>query len=238
MVLILQLKIAVCDDEKIICEDIQKKLINIKSDYLIDSFNTSNDILLNALKYDIIFLDIEMPEIDGLSIAKELRQRSYKGYIVFLSSHTEFVMEAFKVKAFRFLEKPIDINMLNEAISEAEKEIYENKHIIVKGYGTEILIDISEILYIKADGNKTLIVSKEKVIETNETLKQWIEELGDENFCQIHRAYIVSLKHVKEINYDRITLDYSNIEIPVSRRRLAKFKMNFYSYIGQNAKIM
>ena len=88
MVLILQLKIAVCDDEKIICEDIQKKLINIKSDYLIDSFNTSNDILLNALKYDIIFLDIEMPEIDGLSIAKELRQRSYKGYIVFLTSHT------------------------------------------------------------------------------------------------------------------------------------------------------
>ena len=55
MVLILQLKIAVCDDEKIICEDIQKKLINIKSDYLIDSFNTSNDILLNALKYDIIY---------------------------------------------------------------------------------------------------------------------------------------------------------------------------------------
>lgn len=232
----MQLNVAVCDDETIICEDTKRKIVEIKPDYVIDIYNKGLGILSAGKKYDMIFLDIEMPERNGMSIAKELREHGYQGYIIFLTSHTEFMPDAFRVKAFRFLGKPIDVEELKETLSEAEKEIFDKRQMVITDYGAEILVNIPDILYVEAKKNKTAIYTIDERIETNHTLRHWIKELGEIYFCQVHKSYLVSLRHIKRVDADSITLHYADAVIPVSRRRVAYVRKAFFTYVKENAK--
>ena len=123
----MKLKVAICEDDHVLGDDIKRRILEIKPDYEIDIYSIGESEIEN-IGYDIVFLDIEMPGRDGLSIAKELREKQYGGHIVFLTSHTEFMPEAFKVKAFRFLTKPIKPNDLLETLSECEREIFLEQH--------------------------------------------------------------------------------------------------------------
>ena len=232
----MQLKVAVCEDDPIICEDIRKKILEIRPDYVIDTYSTGEGLLLERKKYDIVFLDIEMPGKDGMCVARELRERKYSGHIVFLTSHTEFMPEAFKVKAFRFLDKPVKIENLKETLEESQKEIFLDKKLIVTDYGTEILMSLSEILYVEARKNKTIIHTINDRLETNFTLKYWLQQLGTDEFFQVHKSYIVSLRHVKRFDGNGLCLYFSDVKVPVSRRNVSLVKKAFFDYIRTNAK--
>lgn len=234
----MQLKVAICEDDKMISEDTQRRILEIRSDYVIDTYSTGEELLLTDKGYDIVFLDIEMPGKDGMSVAKELREKKYCGHIIFLTSHTEFMPEAFKVKAFRFLEKPIKMEELDETLAESEKEIFMDKKLIVTDYGAEILINISDILYVEAQKNKTLIYTFDDELETNFTLKYWMQELGDVDFFKVHKSYIVSLRHIKAFDVDCVILHGLGVRIPVSRRNTSFVKKAFFDYVRANAKYM
>lgn len=234
----MQLKVAICEDDAIICEDTQRRILELRPDYAIDTYHTGEEILLTDKVYDIVFLDIEMPGKDGMCIAKELRKKKYSGHIIFLTSHTEFMPEAFKVKAFRFLEKPIEMQELDETLVESEKEIFMDKKLIVTDNGSEILINISDILYIEAQKNRTIIYTLNEVLETNCTLKYWIQELGTVEFFRVHKSYIVSLRYIKMFDVDYVTLHGSGVKVPVSRRNVSLVKKAFFDYVKANAKYM
>ena len=116
-------KIAVCDDEQIFGDDVVKKLKEQSEHCEISEYISGEELLNSSMEFDMIFLDIEMTGINGINAAFTLRERGYDGMIIFLTSHTEFMPDAFKVKAFRFLDKPLDSEKFNEAFSEAKKEI-------------------------------------------------------------------------------------------------------------------
>lgn len=232
----MQLKVAICEDDTILCEDAKQRISKIRPDYLIDTYFTGDELLLTDARYDIVFLDIEMPGRDGMCIAKELRAKKYSGHIIFLTSHTEFMPEAFKVKAFRFLDKPIKVEDLEETLVEAEKEIYQDKKLIITDYGVERLINVSDILYIEVQKNKTLIYTIYEVLETNYTLKYWVRELGTKDFFQVHKSYIVSLRNIKEFDVDCVRLHGTEASVPVSRRNVSSVKKVFFDYVRANAK--
>lgn len=232
----MQLKVAICEDDTILCEHAKQRILEIRPDYLIDTYFTGDELLLTDARYDIVFLDIEMPGRDGMCIAKELRAKKYSGHIIFLTSHTEFMPEAFKVKAFRFLDKPIKVEDLEETLVESEKEIYQDKKLIIADYGVERLINVSDILYIEVQKNKTLIHTIYEVLETNYTLKYWVRELGTKDFFQVHKSYIVSLRNIKEFNVDCVRLRGTEVSVPVSRRNVSSVKKAFFDYVRANAK--
>jgi len=234
----MQFHMAICDDEKIIREDIYNKIMDIHSDCKIDVYHASSELLENPSQYDMIFLDIEMPGMNGVDVSYILREKGYKGFIVFLTSHAEYMKEAFRVKAFRFLSKPADYNELKEAIHEAEKEILKNKQMVVADYGAEFMINLSDIYYIKSNKNKTIVRLKDNTLEVNKTLKQWLDELGTTEFYQIHKSYVVAFRHIKKIEPDVIILADLDEEIPIARRSMTKVKKAFYSYIRENARWM
>ncbi len=117
------MKIAICDDEQIFRDTLYKKLVKYNKTFEIKEFRTGRELIDSRIKFDIIFLDIEMPELNGMDTAKKLRKLSVGSIIIFLTSHIECIQDAFKVKAFRFLSKPVQEDALNEALEEAEKEI-------------------------------------------------------------------------------------------------------------------
>lgn len=237
-VIFMNLKVAICDDENIICNEIKLELKKLKPNHEIDIY-TSGQALLNSNKiYDLIFLDIEMPEINGMQIAGFLRKKHNGEFIIFLTSHIEFMPNAFKVKAFRFLNKPIDIEKFEEAVLEAEKEILNNEKVTVTIQGRTFLVNQKDILYFEAFGDGTYIHTKKTVIESNKPLKCWVQKMGDEHFYQVHKSYFVALRYVKSINASEIELHYLNQLIPISRRKLSPFKKAFFDYIRKNARYM
>lgn len=233
----MQLRIAVCDDEKIMCDDLSLKIIKINPDDRVDTYDGGCAILKDPFRYDLLFMDIDMPDINGMDISRQLREKGYKGLIVFLTSHTEFMKDAFKVKAFRFLTKPVDVDELEETLRDARREL-SNEKVMLMDNGAETIIDLSEIYYIKSNRNKTFVRLSDNVLEVNKTLGQWLDELDTTQFCQVHKSYIVSLAHIEKIDMDTVVLSDINEEIPLSRRSAHKVKEALCSYVEKNARWM
>lgn len=234
----MKLLIAICDDEGIFCEDAKEKILKLHADYEIEMFHSGAELLEAKKNYDIIFLDIEMPGENGMEIAKKIRTKNLRGEIVFLTSHTEFMPEAFKVKAFRFLEKPIEIEELKETLEEAEKELLENKKLIVDSFGEELLIDVRDIIYIQSEKKITKLYALSRVIETDYSLKYWMEKLEDCDFCKVHKSFLISLRYVDKFEPDEIQLKNTGACIPLSRRNYVMFKDIYFDYVSKHARVM
>lgn len=233
-------KIAVCDDEQIFVEDIVSKLQNREKQYQITCFCSGDELLGSSMDFDIIFLDIEMPGINGVETAFKLREMNYDGIIIFLTSHTEFMPEAFKVKAFRFLDKPIDSEKFDEALSEAEKEILNTEHILIEDKSKSVYLKLTDIVYIEAYGDGTFIYDKNKnIYNTNKPLKYWKEKIGTDHFFQIHKSIIVSFLFISGITKaGTVCMNNCSRELPVSRRNYSEFKSLFMDYIKKHARFM
>lgn len=231
----MNLKVAICDDEKVIADDIEKKLLQYKPDYTVDVYLSGEKLLTAGKEYDLIFLDIEMPEMRGMDVAKELRNREYDGNLVFLTSHTEFMPEAFKVKAFRFLQKPIQDSDFEETLNESEKEIINHKKILIHTVEGTKLLSIRDIIYFETVRNYTYIYTKQGEIETRKTLREWMDIVGNEHFYQTHKSYAVALRYIETISSDGIIMKYSNGKIPVSRRKMKEMKDAFFIYVKKYA---
>lgn len=234
----MQLKIAICDDEEIICNKIREQLKLINSSFDITIFNSGEQLLDSKNTFDLILLDIEMTGLSGIKTAELIRKRKNNEFIIFLTSHSEFMPEAFKVKAFRFLCKPLEMDKFNEAICEVEKEILNNKRIAINEKGNVEFINIQDIIYIEAYGDGTYIYTKNDVLESNRQLKYWMSELGTEHFFQTHRAYIVALRYIKKLNNNEIKMNYISHLVPISRRNHAALKDTLFAYIKKYARFI
>lgn len=234
----MHLRIAICDDEPILCRELKEKIEKLDSGHDIDVFHSGQRLFRCVETYDIIFLDIEMPEEDGMETAEKLRAQNCKSYLVFLTSHGEYMPEAFKVKAFRFLTKPIDEGHLKEALSGVKKELADTKQIIVSNFGREIVVDVKDIVYICADRKSTRVHMVKQEIETGNPLKYWISELGCIDFCQTHKSYLVSLRHIRQVMPEGVLLKNADEIIPLSRRKYSAVKNAFFRYIEEHAGIM
>lgn len=196
----MKLNVAICDDEKIISKMIYSKLIDLRSEYSVDIYESGRCLLDSEKIYDLIFLDIEMPGIDGMKTAEQLRANSSGEFIIFLSNHTEFMPDAFKVKAFRFLSKPINDKDFIDAVLQAEKEILINEKISFSEKGCTMLIKIDDIVCVEAFGDGTFIHTVNEVIESIKSLKYWINQRSvPMKKTQFFKTSIFSYSSLKEV---------------------------------------
>ncbi|MDY5990905.1 MAG: LytTR family DNA-binding domain-containing protein, partial [Oscillospiraceae bacterium] len=115
------MKIAVCEDEKNIAEKLAEYINDfMKSTYFefsIDIFLTGEHFLRSSEYYDLLFLDCELPDINGLTLAKELRERDIETEIIFVTAYDAYVYDSFEVRPFRYLLKPIDENTISKVLA-------------------------------------------------------------------------------------------------------------------------
>lgn len=234
-------KIAVCDDEQIFIDDVTAKLKAQSEQCEISEYVSGEELLNSQLEFNIIFLDIEMTGINGINAAFALRERKYDGMIIFLTSHTEFMPDAFKVKAFRFLDKPLDNEKFNEAFSEVKKEILNTEHILLSDRsGKTVYLKLTDIVYLEAYGDGTYIYGKTgKVYDTDKPLKYWKEQIGSEHFYQIHKSFIVSYLYVSDIlKSGQVVVKGTAQVLDISRRNVVPFRNGFFDYIRKYARVM
>ena len=233
------MRIAICDDEEIYRVELKtildKLLANI--DYDIDTFEDGR-ILCEAFSkepYDLVFLDIEMPAVDGITLAKKIRSKSENVFIVFLTSHIEYALEGYEVNALRYLTKPVDTDKLREVLKYVLDKQGSNSHqIIIKEDGEDILIDINDVIYMESMNQNVRIVTSrgEHIIRYN--IGDFEEELKDDGFFRIHRGYLISLSKVKKLAKNDVVMD-GDVTLPVSRSNVKPLKDAFYSYVEGTA---
>lgn len=165
----------------------------------------------------VLFLDIEMPDINGVEIAKMLDRNQVK--VVFVTAFSNYALEGFEVQAVDYLLKPVNFNRFLKACLKV-KEQFEPKvnetpdFIFVKdGYQLK-KISLSEIAYIKSDANLLNIYTVSERVVTRMTMTRIIESLPNDQFFRVHKSFIVNLKRVEKIDQQFIYM--TDVEIPIS----------------------
>ena len=232
------MRIAICDDEeryRIELKTTLEKLL-INADYNIDTFDDGNKLSAAFAEspYDIVFLDIEMPAVDGITLAKRIRARSENVFIVFLTSHIEYALEGYEVNALRYLTKPVDIIKLKEVIKYVQDKRGNSKQIIIKEDGEELLIDIASIIYMESENQNVRIVTTDGEHTIRYNIGDFEEKLKHDGFFRIHRGYLISLSKIKSFSKGDVLMEDGTM-LPVSRSNQKALKEALYSFVEESA---
>lgn len=229
------LKIAICDDENIerktIVHMIDKSLKRSNKCYKIFEFSNGEELMSSIEDFDMYFLDIKMDRLTGIETAKKIRLINEKSVIIFITGLKDYVFDAFDVKAFHYILKPVNEEKFKKILYSALPQFdKKDKFIITKTIRQSTKILLKDIMYIESKQRKLQVHTIYDVIEYYHKLSDIEQELYGNNFFRCHKSYIVNLKHVRSYDNTFITLTNSE-KIHVSKYRLADFAKAFMYYL-------
>lgn len=230
--------IAVVDDEEncaaLIKQNIIKYLNREGIEKNVEAFGSSKQLLFalgGNKRYQIYFLDIELPDMDGLALAEEIINKNVESYIIFITSHFEVVLDAFKVRAFRFIPK----EMLEEKIPEALGAVMKELSIQAEEYyiiNTELRFEkifYRDIIYIFRDGKNAVFVTKGGRKHERKSLRQVYANLSPKDFVFIEKGYIINILHVVGLMGNVLEME-DQISLKVSQSRLKEVKEKIHTF--------
>jgi DNA-binding LytR/AlgR family response regulator len=235
------MKIAICDDELNMCERICVliKEQNVNCD--IDIYYSGEALLAAGNKYDIYFLDVKMQGISGMQAAKHLRENVSEGsVIIFITAFKDYMSEAFDVKAFHFLLKPVTADKFATVFARAMDEYhritrYADKHIIIKIDNSHHKLRIRDIHYIESRDKKAVFYTKQGMIEAKIKIKE-LEKMLEREFFRCHRCYLVNLMYVTRYSTSVIWLTNGE-EVLLAEKNFNDFVKAFMRF-GRDDKIV
>ena len=215
------MKILVVDDEKLASTRVTR-ILNELGYTDITTFNESEKALeeIAHTKYDMAFLDIQMPNITGIELANKILEYEPKTFIVFQTAYDEYAIEAFKVGGVDYILKPTTTENIQGAIDKVQKYLQTSfeksgKKLIGKRGNKIYLIDLDDIYYIKADLDEIIIKIEEADVYVKKKIGQMAELLSGKNFFRIHRSIIVNvdkIKSMQSIEQSKLQISFSNID--------------------------
>ena len=241
----MSISILIVDDEELARERI-KKLLHENDDYRIcaEAENGAEALMMvERHQPELVLLDISMPVMDGLEVAKHLSGMDSPPAVIFTTAYGEYALEAFSTKATGYLMKPIRQEQLLQSLAQARSlnrvqrtEILEKtsetggqrKHICARMRGNLELIPIEDVYYFQADQKYVTVKYKKGEVIIEESLKSLENDLND-RFIRIHRNALVSKSRITgltktDIGRVRVTIDKITDELEVSRRHVAEIR--------------
>lgn len=234
------MRIAVCDDEKFYREKItallQKYLSGHQLDSVIDIFCSGEEFLSqssNAVKYDIVFMDINMEQTDGIETAMRIRAFQSNTYIVFVTAFIKYALDGYKVNAVRYIMK----DTLDAAISECMDAILQKmqlRQISFSFIEGEKKLYTDNLLYVESKKHKSVFYYQEEQLtkyQIYEKLDDIEKVLNGAGFLRIHKSYLVNMRHIRKISNYIAELSTGE-ELPIPRIRYQAAKQKFVEYKG------
>lgn len=231
------MRILICDDDCMIAEQI-KHFINsyFKSVHLkcpeIVIFADGASLLADQGEKDILFLDIEMPGMNGIYVGNELKQRGSKTIIFVVTSYSEYLDDAMRFHVFRYLSKPLDkqrfyrnmkdaIDLYNTVSTKVAIETKQDIH----------TIPVSSIAMVEAVGRKVTIYTAHGSYESVHKLQYWLEKLPSNIFFLTHRSFIVNFEYITNFDHTLIHLNDIGKTAYLTKRKYSAFKEAYFLYL-------
>lgn len=235
------IKIAICDDEeksvllheKIVRECLQEERIGCDITTYTQSRNLLYDITDDGFFYDLILLDIEMPGISGMEIPQQLKGFLPNVRIIFVTSHTEYAIDAFELSIFRYVPKNNLEVKLAAAVTDAAKliELEAGQEYTIQTASRMEKIPYKDIFYIQRDGKNASIISSVGIAKVRKSLQQVFDELNTPEFIFVDRGCIVNIIQIMKISDGMVVLKNGE-QLPISRSHLQEVKQKINQFWG------
>lgn len=231
------IRVAIVEDEKdcmeVLKDYLRKYSAKTGTKFSIDWFANGVNFIGNYEPvYDVIYMDILMPHLDGMEAAKKLRQYDGKAALIFVTNMAQYAVKGYEVDALDFIVKPVkyyDFEMkLQKALNYIEKQ--RSQALLIDLGDVKRRISLFEIYYIEIVDHTLIIHTTQGAFNTRGRLKRMAEELKEHNFEVCHQSYLVNLRHVLEIHPDHIIVGQD--QVPMSRRCKKPFLKRLTNYLG------
>lgn len=237
--------VAICDDEPYFREQMKEMLLQYMQDsgvyYKIDLFQSGTELIdlgIELNQYKIIFLDINMDEMDGILTAKKIREQNTEIFLVFVTAFVNYSLEGYKVDAIRYLLKS-NVNM-QEAIAECMDAIYKkiNYEIVWKEFAFnegKKRISLDRLLYIESRLHKLEFhVMEDHMITYTiyDTLNNMEDYIGSKKFIRLHQSFLVNMKYIRSVSQYEAVL-YSGKSFSIPKARYKKVWDTYLLYRGE-----
>lgn len=221
-------KIVICDDSKLdrqlLKVVIQTYFENNEEEFKIFEYELGDN-LLDDIEVELLFLDIIM---NGMKIARKLRDIQFKAPIIFLTAHADYAVESYEVYAAGYLLKPYDTNKLTLLLDEVLQRSVQ-KRIAVKVKKQHRYLEINDIMYVESDKHVLNIHLKDsRVIQTTEKLSELEKTINSKRFIRCHQSYLVNMEYIKDAKTDFILSN--DIRIPIRVRGRKEIIEKYHKY--------
>ena len=219
------IKFAICDDEPLMAQELAGHLADYMKENLITAYSVSSfsdgRALLDAVdRFDVIFLDIQMEQPDGMETAKLLRRRGDHSLLVFVTVLKELVFDAFQVEAYDYLLKPLDRARFKQTMERVLRSLDRKTAediVIQRGTGCEVVL-LSDIVYCEVLGRKIYLHKSDGTVSDYYDKLEDLERRVDGRFFKCHRSFLVNLDYVRGCQDGQVLLAQGE-RIPASRLR-------------------
>ena len=239
-----RLRVAVCDDESralaIVSSAVEGIFQDVGTEIIMEKFMDSAEFLerMNAVSFDLIFLDISMPKLDGIGVGKAIKAAGSNASIVFVSSRTDRMFDTFSVEPFGFVRKGHFMEDMNEVVTRfsRKRETQKNTDMVCfkDGHGV-VSVDINHVKYIECVRNTQVLYfdngqGQRKIYSRMEMLE---EELRKYGFIRIHKGYLANCNYISCFEAKGLSLTTGD-QIPIGRSYYQGAKAEFLEYISRS----
>ena len=244
----------VVDDEKLACDELSFLLKDFPEVEVVATGSNGLEAvdLIQKLEPDLVFLDVNMPGLDGLGVVRRLRERDVElPHFIFVTAYDQFAVEAFRLEAMDYLLKPVEKNRLSETIERARRVIQERRapdtpaspktapptprtKLMVRANSRYLIVDANDVIYATIDnGLITLVTTNFEGQSNYRTIEDLQASLDREMFWRVHRSYLVNINRIKEVvpwfksSYQLRMDDKKQTEVPVSRVQTRRLRELF-----------
>jgi len=247
----------VVDDEQLACDELSYLLRDFPDiDVIATGSNGLQAVdLIRNLEPELVFLDVQMPGLDGTGVVRRLREKDIDPpHFIFVTAHDHYALEAFRLQALDYLLKPVDKGRLAETIDRARRMIQEKKtpaepptpaakpasaapqrtKLLVRAQSRHFIVDANDLIYATIDnGLITLVTANLEGHSTYRTIEDLQANLDREQFWRVHRSYLVNINRIKEVvpwfksSYQLRMDDKKHTEVPVSRVQTRRLRELF-----------
>ncbi len=213
------MKIYICDDEIQMLKEISAKVRKFPGNCMVEEFTGGKSLLaaLEKSECDVLLLDIDMPDVDGLSVARKLKEMPVCPLLIFVTSHDELVYDSLMFHPFGFIRKSCMDAEMEKILRDCEKELSGKEQFFAfKSNSESIRLKLSEILYFESDQNYLKLYTGQQEYRLRGTIGTVEEMLSRKGFIRFHRGFLVNQEAVKVLGSDEVEL-FSGAKIPIGR---------------------
>ena len=216
------IQVVICDDEERILQElknyVEKSFEKMSVPGTVCAFHDGRRLAkqLETMPIDILLLDIDMPYMDGMEIARLITERQLPILLIFVTCKESLVYDSFQYHPFSFIRKRRYEKELEETLLRAVEHLQTKRPLTLQRGSEHIRLELTDILYFEADGNYMKIVLRQETIRQRGTLVEMEKQLSNRGFVRIHKGFLVNQNAVYRLHMDKVVL-VNGEELPIGR---------------------